>query len=487
MNPIFLSIITAFLSLPALTGFSQAAKGQQGEIKPDQTDRLAGFLQAVEASELFDSAQNCQDLKNRLDNSKFKALLDLKNCEKARNFQRYAQQIEENLISHLATDFLQALEAGDVDTVEDFLNEREQAVALRFRGGKTPVHIAAQNYHLKLLEMLLDDYNADPDAQNDFGWTALHYAAYDQYYIDRQKNRELMDILHENDADPNIQDNQGWTPLHLAVYISTEQNNVDFDYDSQFPIVHPSAAPNFEIALNMFYFFEDEIKINAKDDRGVTAYMLAAQASNPYQPALTLRFLLFKGANPNMQDIYGQTALHHIAIGNHPLLQVAAFFESRREALQATSISQGWDIFNGPEGRQHTAMQAKSIMMRDLWALFPNKRKFRDYPYLPFATVLIHSNCYDKDSKQLSIDNCHWKDHQGRSPIDLALQHRSYNTVELLNWAQGGGYYSTKAKVKLIEFWDLLGDWADDIEDWWEDDVEDWIDDFQDWRADRAL
>jgi len=117
---------------------------------------------------------------------------------------------------------------------------------VRSRGGRSLVHIAAQNGHLELTRWLLDkgasldtvddrgntpltnyvrshcelemaklllDAAIPVDRPNDDQWTALTFAC----HWDKRWN-ELVELLLDRGADPNARTIEGWTPLLIACH-----------------------------------------------------------------------------------------------------------------------------------------------------------------------------------------------------------------------------------------------------------------------------
>ena len=92
-----------------------------------------------------------------------------------------------------------------------YLNEVKRLVIdwgvdpnVRERHGITPLHYAARNGHLEVVEFLLE-HGADPNARIKYGYTPLHVAAF-------HCNDVAASILIDHGADPTIKDNEGRTP-----------------------------------------------------------------------------------------------------------------------------------------------------------------------------------------------------------------------------------------------------------------------------------
>ncbi|MDR2746626.1 MAG: ankyrin repeat domain-containing protein [Treponema sp.] len=80
---------------------------------------------------------------------------------------------------------------------------------VRLFDGRTPLHFAAREGHLGLLNFFLDK-RAQINIKDASGATALHEAA-------RAGNIEAMELLLSRGADPDAQDAKGNSPLHLGI------------------------------------------------------------------------------------------------------------------------------------------------------------------------------------------------------------------------------------------------------------------------------
>ena len=103
--------------------------------------------------------------------------------------------------------------------MESLLKDKENISAVVASGGRTLLHIAADDGDLELIRQLAQ-LGADPNRPNDFGQTPLHIAV--DYDIDSatQCNTEInfrtAELLLSIGADPTIPDNSGETPLDWA-------------------------------------------------------------------------------------------------------------------------------------------------------------------------------------------------------------------------------------------------------------------------------
>ena len=129
------------------------------------------------------------------------------------------------------------------------------------------------------LQRLLAD-GADPNAQDEYGYTALSLAAFNG-------NARIVELLLAEGADPNLPTSWGAPPLLWAT--SNEHADV--------------------VAL----LLAAGATTNLQDAFGYTSFMRAAE--NGYPDILAL--LLAAGADPNLQDMRGKSALHWAAEFGH--------------------------------------------------------------------------------------------------------------------------------------------------------------------------
>jgi len=128
--------------------------------------------------------------------------------------------------------------------------------------------------------------------RDDFGWTALHYAA-------RQGSTKIVRILTKASADPNLLTGSGRSALHFLASIVNQ------------PKTKEQAA------------LEDAIRV-----RGQQSLRTCALALSPLRPFLTLMIdslhtqgLLAIGADPNQKDENGITPLFEATrVGSAPTL-----------------------------------------------------------------------------------------------------------------------------------------------------------------------
>lgn len=87
--------------------------------------------------------------------------------------------------------------------------------------GEAPLHLAAQNGHVKVVSVLVEDHGALLEAITLDNQTALHFSA-------RYGQLAVAQTLLTLGANPNARDDKGQTPLHLAAEV--RQSYINFIY-----------------------------------------------------------------------------------------------------------------------------------------------------------------------------------------------------------------------------------------------------------------
>jgi len=94
---------------------------------------------------------------------------------------------------------------GDLDEVERLVVDCGADPNIQDAFGDTPLHYAAYNGRLGVVRLLLE-HGADPNVQDHDDRTPLHFAV-GFCFVD------VVRVLLEHGADPTIRDNEGMTPL----------------------------------------------------------------------------------------------------------------------------------------------------------------------------------------------------------------------------------------------------------------------------------
>jgi ankyrin repeat protein len=194
-----------------------------------------------------------------------------------------------------------AAEKGYIPVVKLLLNA---GINIQDSMGQTALHLAAQNRHEAVVQLLLKK-GADPDIQDKYTWTALHYATWRGYV---QVAQELIRKTNQK-----LQDRLGQQALHLAAERGDEEivksllrNGADPNVncnDNQ-TALHRAAWGGSKMIVELLLSKIDDV--DTKDNDGRTA--LHVSAGKGYLQVVIL--LLLKKAKPDVQDLKGRIALH---------------------------------------------------------------------------------------------------------------------------------------------------------------------------------
>lgn len=187
-----------------------------------------------------------------------------------------------------------AIKHGDASAVRRILDVDPTIVNSQDRHGRTPLHLSVE-YKQEEITKILVEHNADATLQDNNGNTPLHLAA---------RNHDLKMtkmLLSYNKTIVNVQNNLGRTPLHLA---STRP----FVYQSASNLLSRESLNIAQALLN------HGANVNLQDADGNTALHHAA---NHFYHLEVAEILLNHGANVNAQSNIGDTALHRSASYGH--------------------------------------------------------------------------------------------------------------------------------------------------------------------------
>ncbi|XP_014235580.1 ankyrin-3-like [Trichogramma pretiosum] len=186
--------------------------------------------------------------------------------------------------------------------------------------GLTPLHVICMGFQnddkLEMLFEICEERNqlVQIDAQDNLGNTPLHLAlCYGKHWA--------AELLLRKGANPNLADVEGYTPLHVIC------KRDDLDY-----------YKNVDLAELIFFKINKKkhrlVRVNAQDKLGHTPLYLALD--NGYEKLA--KFLLRKGANPNIANEDGSTPLHIICKKDNNDDLMDAFFEISDEKHQLVRI-----------------------------------------------------------------------------------------------------------------------------------------------------
>ncbi|MHA7877466.1 MAG: ankyrin repeat domain-containing protein [Bacteroidota bacterium] len=182
---------------------------------------------------------------------------------------------------------------------------------------RTPLHIAAENGHEDVIEVLLDprwNPRADINARDSAGRTPLHVAV-------TRSHHNVICLLLGRGGSLEAQDNDGWRPLHYATFSGNDstvrlllarQAEVDIRENNGATPLHIAASYGRDEIIQLL--LDHEAPINTPDEHGRTPLDSAASHGKLKATAL----LLERGAVFNTNDeALRQEIESLVAAGNH--------------------------------------------------------------------------------------------------------------------------------------------------------------------------
>ncbi|MCJ1439466.1 Ankyrin-2 [Xylographa pallens] len=165
-----------------------------------------------------------------------------------------------------------AAREGRTNAVEYLLNANSRLANQRDDDDRLPIHWAVSYNHLPVVELLVSRRDFDPDVKDGSGWTPLMIAA------SLRDGDDLVDLLLKKEADVNAKNYNGQTALHFAA----SKNNLGVarrlifhkatarmkDKRSQLPL-HRAAAVGSVPMVKLL--LESNCPVNAADISGYTA------------------------------------------------------------------------------------------------------------------------------------------------------------------------------------------------------------------------
>jgi len=121
-------------------------------------------------------------------------------------------------IDQLIKELPNIIRNGDIRRLKELIRADKQIVNEKFKANQTPLMEAIIFKQEEMAKFLIDN-GADVNAQDDKGWSALHFAA--QSYLPK-----TMKLLIAKKADIDSQDAWGNTPLLRAIYNSNNGETI---------------------------------------------------------------------------------------------------------------------------------------------------------------------------------------------------------------------------------------------------------------------
>ena len=193
------------------------------------------------------------------------------------------------------------------------------------RNKNTMFHVAAQERHIDVLEMLIERGNFDVNQRDSEGATAMHCVFYEpdeHFSVDRNDHIEVVKFLMNSGAKVNCADKPDeWTALHYAAckghsevaaaLIEFGKANVQAvsAYDRT-PLHIAAEEGNIEVAKLLL---ENNANVNAEGMGKLTAFHLACMQGN-FDMAM---LLVNHGADVNLKNEEKSSALHMACRGEN--------------------------------------------------------------------------------------------------------------------------------------------------------------------------
>ena len=225
----------------------------------------------------------------------------------------------------------EAAKTGNLSRLKTLINGNLSLMHARDNEGNTPLHLAAYNDHVDAARFLIEK-GASGDTVNEHGYTPLHCAAIRgsapmvQLLLERYHNvnssdkngnsalhltdsPDVLKLLIKKGADPNTENNHGFTPLHFAIgkgntraarvliENNADANAADRDGTTPLHLAHEPAAAQLLI--------EGGADVNAKDNTGGTPLHRAASCGR----LEVAKLLIDNNADINAEDNDGKTPL----------------------------------------------------------------------------------------------------------------------------------------------------------------------------------
>ncbi|XP_014237512.1 ankyrin-1-like [Trichogramma pretiosum] len=248
------------------------------------------------------------------------------------------------------------------ESIESFFKVNEEnrqtvQVDVRDRKGNTPLHLTLENSNAWASEILLTR-GADVNSVNEKGSTPLHIMCQKTEADLLVKNFFAINARLNNPVRVNVRDSFGNTPLHLAMLHGHKKATES--------LLRAGADPNLandkgETPLHVIcrradgcdiveVFFKvvrelrgkPQVQVDARDCYGNTALHLAVR----HRSTMKFSILLVNGADPNLADNVGCTALHLVCHSLRPYGSMSRFFEivdqMQRQVRLDAQDNAGW-------------------------------------------------------------------------------------------------------------------------------------------------
>jgi cytohesin len=211
-------------------------------------------------------------------------------------------------------DFPRAIATNDVSMVSMLVEAGAASVtaALDCTGG-CPLHYAARNGHVEMLEWLVGQ-GVDVTVLDKHGATALHFAA-------QKGHVEAIKWLVHRGTDPSAVDEAKSSALHwaakegqvIAVNCLVKEGASVASVDENGATALHWAASNGQVAVVLCLVAKEGVSLTATDNTGATALHFAARTGH----VAAIECLVQEGSDIEARDESGASALHFAALFMH--------------------------------------------------------------------------------------------------------------------------------------------------------------------------
>lgn len=208
----------------------------------------------------------------------------------------------------IAADIFNAAEQGLLDTVKTLIESNPQLINISDEGGYTPLHKAAYNNQVEVVEYLISK-GADLNAVSSSGSTPMHGAAF-------YGHPEAARVLIENGAEIDKKNNGGYTPflgacaggrLNLAALLLENKADINAQTADSNTALHNALWNDNGDLVKLL--IENGIDLNIPDQQGISpVYFAVAHRSKEIASLLIDGATDFSGI-----DDFQLTMLHYAA------------------------------------------------------------------------------------------------------------------------------------------------------------------------------
>ncbi|XP_063904174.1 uncharacterized protein LOC135123451 [Zophobas morio] len=338
--------------------------------------------------------------------------------------ERLLHEASENSLKNAFEDLLKTGAETNRRSVDSFLKCSVKAgteINRADKTGATPLFIASQNGHEKVVEYLRTA-GAEINCANNNGWTPLHIAS----QIGHEK---VVEYLTTAGAEINRTESKGWTPLHLASqnghenvveYLTTAGAEINRTESKGWTPLHLASQNGHENVIE--YLTTAGAEINCANNRGLTPLHIASQ--NGHEKVV--EYLTTAGAEINRTENKGWTPLHLASQNGHE--KVVEYLTTAGAEINRTE-SKGWTPLHLASQNGHeNVVEYLTTAGAEI-----NRTENNGWTPLHIASQNGHENVVEYLTTAGAEIN--YTEIDGWTPLHMASQNGHENVVEYLTTA----------------------------------------------------